>query len=152
MHEILEATPYNPGELGSLGRAQYMLMAQHQFPVKEYDHPLDIMVTADHDRCVMWDYDHAQACCSRFTGRGDMGIGEWCRTANSTDIFDFWVAILKVEQSHPDRKWTGYRVLGTVNRSNGYPVWSLQLFSKGSQVEVCNRPAFKGYNKNVIWG
>lgn len=34
--------------------------------------------------------------------------------------------------------WSGYRVLGTVNRGNGYPVWTLEIFAKGpdSDTEV----------------
>ena len=35
-------------------------------------------------------------------------------------------------------KWSGFRVLGTVNPSNGYVVWSLGLFAKrrGSKTKV----------------
>jgi hypothetical protein len=49
------------------------------------------------------------------------------RRAKDQQVIDFLVDVLKADKSVT---WTGYRVLGTVNRSNGHPVWTLEIFAK----------------------
>lgn len=123
--EVMKANPYEHDNLGSFGRAEYMLLRQFKFP-NVYSRDVDQMITADHDRCYTWDYNHARRAFQKHVG-GDMSLGSWVRTAPHKNVMDFLKDILLADSGV---KWTGYRVMGTVNRSNGYPVWSLQLFAK----------------------
>lgn len=127
MHKLMNAN-YG-GDLGSFGKAEYRLMRQYKFP-SEFDQHKDKFTTADHDRCLMWDHNHATRVIREHTGGGDQRIGQWAQTASEKAIFDFLIAILKTDE----KDWTGFRIMGTVNRSNGYVVWSLQLFKNGSGV------------------
>lgn len=131
------AQPYQYGEMGSFGKASYMLIRQFQFPdtfAEDEKHHF-----WDHDRCYGEDYKNAQRCFSEHTGRGDLAIERWIQNANNKQIFNFLIDILKADKNVV---WTGYRVLGTVNRGNGCPVWTLELFAKNpkSQTKVYTGP------------
>ena len=137
--QIYPAEPYRPGAMGSCGDARYMLLAQHQFPVNEYHDTLDILIQADHDRCLNWDWAHATHAIKKHTGSGEIHIGQWCRASAPEDVIAFLKDILKADKYHPGVKWTGYRILGTVNLSNGFSVFTLQLFARKSpQTKVCD--------------
>jgi hypothetical protein len=123
--EVMKAEPFSFGELGSLGRANGMLIRQYQFPL-QYE-SLDVLTSADHDRCRHWDHRHTERCFKEHTGTGDMGLAGWAGRAEPSKILAFVKDILKAD---PKTVWTGFRILGTINRSNGYPVWTLQLFAK----------------------
>ena len=133
MPKVYTANPYQPAQLGSMGRGQYLLIRQHKFP-DTYDEG-EQHLTADSDRCFQWDHDHASRCFKEHTGTGDMGLERWVRSAGQERVLKFLVDILKVDTSV---KWTGFRVMGTVNQSNGYVVWTLELFAKrrGSKTKV----------------
>lgn len=139
LREVLLAEPYRPRAMSSLGNASHMLMRQHEFP-HYYDPAVDKMEHADHDRCLQWDYSHASRCFKEHLGTGDGGLASWIQSASVEKVFAFLKDILKVEERHPNVKWTGYRITGTVNRSNGFPVWSLELFSNKSGVETYSGP------------
>tara|TARA_B100000614_G_scaffold262909_1_gene300653 strand:+ start:163138 stop:163686 length:549 start_codon:yes stop_codon:yes gene_type:complete len=133
------------GDMGSLGRASNKLFCQRDFPLfyceQEYvegapeDLDYDRMIQADSDRISGWDYEHARRVSEKFFGRGGysghdiMGLSEPKR-------IEFLREILKADEHYPDREWTGYRVTGTVNVSNGFPIYSLWLFSKGRKTET----------------
>lgn len=102
-----------------------MLLKQYQFPDTFEEHEKHI--TADHDRCLMWDGKHASECFKRHTGTGDLGFDSWLSSADDAAVMAFLKDILKADIKID---WTGYRVTGTVNRGNGYPVWTLELFAK----------------------
>ncbi len=140
MPKVYTAQPYSFGEMGSFGKAEYMLLRQHQFP-DTYD-DRDILITADHDRCFMWDHDHARKCCTRHLKTGEMAIGDWVMRSSEEKVTAFLKDILKADEQYPGVVWTGFLVLGTVNRSNGYPVFSLALFAKHpeSETEVYSGP------------
>lgn len=128
MNQVTKADPYNPGRMGSLGDASGMLIRQYKFPF-EYEFGIDKLVSADSDRISYWcGIDRTSECCKRRTGRGSMGIGDWVRNAKIDDIVAFLTEMLDADSTV---MWTGFRVLGTVNRSNGYPIFTLELFSKG---------------------
>lgn len=143
MGVFMDIQPYQAGQLGSFGTARYMLLAQHQFPVwpKGVVDKRDEYVSADHDRCLSWDYEHANAAFKRHTNTGELGFSGWVGKSHPEAILAFLVDILKVGGRC---NWTGYRVLGTVNRSNGCPVWTLELFGKHpeSSTRVENQPSF----------
>lgn len=144
MTQVLLAEAYNPSEMGSLGRAAYMLHRQIKFPL-EYDPAVDKMLSADHDRLLSWDYNHFRECCRRFLNTGELGIGSWVRSVREKELFEFLKAALKADRLVD---WTGCRVLGTVHRGNGYPVYTLQLFSNQSGCEVFSEdfaPNVKGF-------
>jgi hypothetical protein len=139
MRKTMVATRYRTGCMESLGNAMYALIRQHDFPF-EYDEKKDAYTSADHDRCFQWDYAHAKRCFKEHTGTGDMGFEQWVRNSHAEEVMAFLKDILKVADldakgvfGHPvgDSGWTGFRILGTVHRGNGYPVWSLELFAKG---------------------
>lgn len=120
------AEPYVEADLGSLGKASGMLIRQHQFP-HVYDRQLDKITAADHDRCFMWDYDHARRCFTEHTGTGEMEFARWAQSQTPDKVLAFLRDILKAD---PSVTWNGFRVLGTINRDSGYAVWTLELFAK----------------------
>jgi hypothetical protein len=149
---VYQATPYQYNEMGSFGKARYMLLRQFNFPHKA-DSDKDILWDADHDRCFQWDYEHARRCFEEHTGKGDMAFEHWVRNAKAEEVFAFLRDILKAPDEEKDGtpiEWTGFRVMGTVNVSNGYPVWSLQLFANRTGVKTYsdeNAPNVKGGGK-----
>ncbi len=131
-HEVYLAEPYRPSDLGSFGKASCMLLRQYQFPHFYTDQ--DKHLSADHDRCLMWDRDHTSRCFDKYvSGRTNNGFEGWARTAREEDIMAFLKDVLKAD---PSVVWTGFRLLGTVNRSNGYPVWSFELFAKHPESDI----------------
>ncbi len=151
MPQVLIAERYNPTELGSLGHATYMLICQNKFPL-DYE-VTDHKTSADHDRLLMWDYEHFRMTCKEYLGTGELGIPAWAQSQHPEKVLEFIKAAMKAD---PKIKWTGHRILGTVNRSNGYPVYSLELFAKGkgSKTKVYtgeNAPNVKGYGKTRVY-
>jgi len=134
MQTVYQAEQRRHGAMGSLGDASYMLIRQHQFP-HEYDADLDKMTGWDHDRIMQQQHEHGRRCFQQHTGTGELGLQGWAEEATPEQILAFLKDILKASD---DVEWTGFRILGTVNRSNGYPVFTLQLFAKhsDSQTEV----------------
>jgi len=126
MQRVLQAQVYRPNALGSFGNAEYMLIRQHKFP-DEYDPALDKMVGWDHDRVMQQQHEHGRRCFKEHTGSGELHLDSWVEGATPKKVLDFLQDILKAD---PKVTWTGFRVLGTIHRGNGYPVWTLQLFAK----------------------
>lgn len=122
---VYTAKAYRPHSLGSLDRTSYMYLRQFQFP-DTYD-GRDKHATADSDRCFMWDHEHARRCFQQHTGTGELGFESWVNRATDKRIMAFLLDILKADSGV---KWTGFRVMGSVHRGNGYPVWTLELFAK----------------------
>jgi hypothetical protein len=146
------ANPYRPRALGSLGDGAYLLIRQFNFPLEYSDQ--DKHVQADHDRCFMWDYKHASRCFKQHTGTGDLGFEQWVDSAKDEQVIAFLADILKATASVV---WTGYRIMGTVNRSNGYPVWTLELFAKGPMSDTKtytgpNAPNVRPLSRRLIAG
>ncbi len=133
----MQANPYTPDNMGSFGKADSMFLRQFKFP-NTYTEK-DILATADHDRCFMWDHDHARRCFDEHTGNGELAFETWVQRATNEAVMRFLIDILKAKLSIA---WTGYRILGTVHRGNGFPVWTLQLFAKhpDSQIKVYSGP------------
>ena len=134
MPGVFKAEPYRYGAMASDGNAQGMFIRQHCFP-DTYDHR-DILTGADHDRCVQWDYTHAMGACQRHMNTGDMGIGGWVEKADPEAVFAFFRDILKTDEHYPGVQWTGFRLIGWVNRSNGAPVFHMELFAKHPESET----------------
>lgn len=132
MRKVYPAEPYRYDAMSSLGNAAGMLIRQWNFP-HEYDETKDLLDSMDHDRCVQQDYEHAMGTCKKHTGTGDMGIGYWVQDASPKKVIAFFVEMMKCD---PEVKWTGFRLLGWVNRSNGFPVFHMSLFANRSKVEV----------------
>lgn len=132
MRRVYTAKPYQYGQLGSFGKATYMLIRQYKFPDTYED--AEQILSADSDRCFMWDHEHAGRCFKEHTGTGEGGLERWVQTAAPKAVLEFLVDLLKVDS---EVKWSGFRVMGTVG-PNGYVVWSLSLFAKrrGSKTKV----------------
>ena len=131
MRQVMLAQPYDSGNLGSFGKAEYMLIKQSGFPLN-YDEYRDKITNADHDRLLMWDHDHFRKVCQQHLGTGELGIPEFARSHPDHKVMAFVKAALKHEEPH----WTGFRITATVNRSNGYPVYTLELFANVTGVDV----------------
>ena len=126
MAKVYEAEAYRYGAMGSLGDASYMLLSQYQFP-DEYDSDRDKLTGWDHDRIMQQQYEHGTRCFEQHTGTGELGLEGWLKRAEPEKVLAFLRDILKAD---PTINWTGYRILGSVHRGNGYPVYTLQLFAK----------------------
>ncbi|MBU6414925.1 hypothetical protein KGQ34_01610 [Patescibacteria group bacterium] len=152
MPQVYVAEPYRYGALGSFGNAQYMLIRQFQFPLHYTER--DAYLSADSDRCFQWDYDHARWCFEKHTKTGENELKLWVQRATNEEVVNFLKDILKADSGV---RWTGYRILGTVRRDNGYVVWSFQLFANVSGVKVytgSNAPNVKKIkleSNNDIW-
>lgn len=156
--EVFLAEPYRPGAMGSLGNAAYMLVRQYRFP-QFYDPAVDEITHTDHDRIFQQSHAHASRCFKEHTGTGELAFPNWVQGASAKKVFAFLRDLLKTHETHKDRpepKWTGFRIMGTVHRGNGYPVWSLQLFANKSKAKVYTgpwAPNVKGYGEQrVIFG
>ena len=134
--KVIQAESWRYGAMGSLGNAAYMLMAQFDFPY-EYDPNVDGYTCADHDRLLQRDFDRTRLAFKKFTNNGELGFGQWAQGVFKEDLMECIKALLQADTLID---WTGCRVLGTVNRSNGYPVWTLELFANKSGVEVYTGP------------
>lgn len=142
MPRVYVAEPYRYGALGSLGDAQYMLIRQYRFPLNYTES--DKYMSADSDRCFQRNYDHARQCFQKYTKTGEGGLESWVRGASDEEIINFLKDILKADSAI---QWTGYRILGTVRRDNGYVVWSFQLFANISGIKVYTGPAAPNVKK-----
>lgn len=137
-NRVMTAQPYCFGAMGSLGDASGMLLRQWRFP--DTYNEKETVWSSDHDRIISWDYDHWGECVSRVKDKmGKSGLQSWWQNGRPTHILAFVVDALKANEKDTewaDTKWTGFRILGTVNRSNGYPVYSLQLFAKDNKAHT----------------
>lgn len=143
------AEPQRFWALSSTGDASGMLCGQYQFPYEYTDE--DMFLSNDHDRLISWDADHFRQCMEKHGIKGEAGFSN-PSLITPEKMLDFLKDIFQVEKKYPEVKWTGWRILGTVNRSNGFPVFSLQLFANNSEVEVYsngNAPNVKGYEEKI---
>ncbi len=123
----LTAQPYNSGEMHSLGRAEHMLIRQVKFP--DTLDKRDYHTGQDHDRLRANAYGRFQEIVLRHTGSGDAAIGSWARDPKTTQkaLLAFCVEVLT---ANPEVKWTGCRIMGTINRANGNTVFTIEVFAK----------------------
>lgn len=138
------------GDMSSLGNATYKLFRQHNFPYK-YDDEVDTLTGWDHDRCFQNDYEHARAACSRHLKIGEMFIPQFVENSDPDKVIAFFVDILKAKKNYSDTKWTGFRLMGTINVSNGFPVYTMELFAKGkdSKTKVYSDSYAPNVNQNI---
>jgi hypothetical protein len=132
MQTVYQAEAHRWDAMSSFGDASYMLIRQHQFP-NEYDSDKDQMVNWDHDRIMQQQYEHGRRCFTEHTGTGELGFDSWVQHVEPEKVIAFLQDILKADLNVT---WTGFRILGTVHRGNGYPVWTLELFAKHPESET----------------
>mgnify|MGYP000718113579 FL=1 len=132
MEEVYRAEAYRDGAIDSHGDASCMLIRQYQFP-NAFEPTLDIMISQNHDRIMQQDCDRGIRCFEQHTGTSELGFKNWVMRVESSKVITFLIDMLKADIS---TTWTGFRVLGTVNRSTSYPVWYLQLFAKHPNSET----------------
>jgi hypothetical protein len=132
------------GDMGSLGDASYRLYVQHDFP--HIYNKSDRLVSADDDRLRSWDYAKWEEFIRRLREFGPSNgyLGDSIARIGADRALPLLkFLLLPDEPAFQDREWTGYRVMGTVNRSNGYPVWTLEIFSRG---EGSKTKGYSGFN------
>lgn len=130
MQQVLKAQPFQMNQMGSFGQASGMLLRQHKFPDTFRDD--EKIISADSDRLSQWDYQGYREILEEFKTRiTGNHIETWFQSGKAQDIMDFITAMMvRVCNADPNTKWTGFRVLGTVNKATGYSIYSLQLFAK----------------------
>lgn len=126
MKKVIQAAAYDVKRLGSSGDASCMLIRQFQFP-DVYDETRDGYIMTDHDYILKQEPAHAKQCFREYTHRGECALNEWLKNAFDRDVIRFLRDLLHAD---PNVTWTGYRVMATVHRGNGFPVWTLELFAK----------------------
>lgn len=139
MKQVMKAQPYRAGRMGSLGDAAHMLLRQYRFPDTYRDD--EVVSSHDHDRIHLdnmtrWSQivakhfprDRAMEAHFPKDGVRYVSLNAFLTTANERCVLRFLKELLSPYAG--DHPWTGFRILGTVNRSNGYPVYSLELFAK----------------------
>lgn len=159
MRSVIRATRYDSNETGSLGRASNMYIRQFEFPNK-YS-ASDVYTQIDLDR-ICHTHEVARAF-EKHGVRGEMSFGSWVRKQHDKTVLaclaDIVPHFTKVKPLAAG--WTGYRVLLTVHRGNGFPVFHLELFSKhpeggtivhsGSNAPNVEQPAIR-YNYGGGYG
>lgn len=136
---VLVATPPGSASMGSFGKAEYMLLKQHNFPY-EYDEAKgDKRYFAYSDRLSQWDSGHTDNAHKRRPKPHT--FLDFAQHGTRASIMAFLIDVMKAEEHYPGVKWTGFRITGSVNISNGYPVYTYELFSKGegSDTKVYSR-------------
>ena len=134
MRQVRQAEPFRYGAMGSLGNASGMIIRQYNFPW-EYQED-ELLQSSDHDRIISWQPDRWEQTIRKFKPK-NKGYTEWFQQEKPRKLLDFLAEIMKFD-SNENVKWTGFRILGTVHRSNGNPIYTFQLFArkKGSTTEV----------------
>lgn len=128
--KVILAEPYNFGAMHSLGNADNMLLRQFNFPY-EYDER-DTMIGTYHDRIQQQEFEHYQECFGRHIP-ADSSFERWLRNTSNTHVLSFLKDMLKAD---PAVNWTGYRVTGSVDRGNGYPIYYFSLFAKHPETDT----------------
>lgn len=121
------------GELTSFGKGERVLMRMYRFP-DHYDEEHDKVSTADSDRLRRWNFEAFREIIPRHCGpRVNEGFGYWVVGKPHKKVLDLLSELFKTcggSEAPEGQHWTGYRVSGTVNRSSGYVVWHVELFSR----------------------
>ena len=126
MHRVFCAAYPGSQELGSMGNATYMLIRQIDFPDTYLEQ--ERLTGSDHDRTQEYfGLGRSHEIFQRHTGGGELSLRAWVRSATKDELIAFIAEHLKADKRI---RWTGCRVLGTTNRSNGHTVWTLELFRK----------------------
>jgi hypothetical protein len=144
--EIYFPEEYNINDLSSMGgRAEGMFIAQSKYPMHSYD-KRDRIESADHDRLLQQNFTATQEIIKRHTGGGELDIGNWAKK-NKKSPGRVINCLKELLVADTNVVWTGYRILATVNRSNGYVVYTLELFAKHpeSTTEVGDIPKYFRY-------
>lgn len=133
MREVLMAEAYDPSEMGSLGKASLMLLRQWRFPHRYNEERGDYVTSADHDRINSWgDRWKLANDLIPMDGNWKVGIERFITQFPTAKVFEFVkTAMIDPKSDAPARDWYGFRILGTVRRDNGYPIYSLELFARG---------------------
>jgi hypothetical protein len=125
MQKVQSANPFRYNALGSFGDANLMIVRQYNFPFIHEDH--EQHCSADHDRLMQHDYDYATTCIRKHTGSGELVLGQWFNESPDEKVISF---IKEYFRADSNVIWTGYRIRGSVHKTSGQTIWSLDLFSK----------------------
>lgn len=122
------AEPYRCGAMhySSKKPASGMLIGQYNFPAV-YDKVRDTITSAYSDRVYSWDYEHSNKIVEKYKA-GD--IEKLIASSDDETILNYFVELLKLDKEEEPVTWTGWRVVGYVNQSNGFPVYRYDVFSK----------------------
>ena len=153
VNQVIPAEPFRDGQMGSFGGARYMLLTQYKFPDTYADNKKT--ASSDHDRMIMWDREKWKEIIDKYEPVMAGGFHHWLIHGSKKDLFNFTKDVMMIGNEPggmtATTKWTGFRILGTVNPS-GYPIYSFQLFAKarGSKTKVYSgmmAPNVKGYKE-----
>ena len=124
----LIAEPWRPNAMGSFGDAMYMILGQYRFPL-HYDPERETVQVVDSDRVGPL---HLSECYARHLKPLDeeRSLGALHQAIPQLPGPVLVAYAVDVVKADPKRTWTGARVLGSVNRGNGYPVYSFEVFAR----------------------
>lgn len=129
MERIVDmAEPYDAFKMGSDGSASCMYIRQSKFPHMYNTAEGDKTFTEYDDSLLRGDYAYNKSVMEEYYPRMKHDKTDWFRKEKISILMEFCEKILKADASI---RWTGFRILGGVNKGNGYPYHIYQLFSKG---------------------
>ncbi|MFF2532346.1 hypothetical protein ACFVS2_25890 [Brevibacillus sp. NPDC058079] len=138
--EVSKVKVYSYHELcmNSYG-VQNMLIVQHNFP--KYFYEGDYINSYYSDRFSSEDWENALQHISH-----ELHIDEWVELEADEDLLD---ELLHFASALFKRDVTGVRIVRYTNASSGYPVWRIDVFSKGS--DTLNEYDYQP-NYEIQWG
>lgn len=132
LSQVYPSIPNTASTPSSTGNGLYMLIRQFQFPDSYNERDRHFMT--DRDRLFYRNKKRASSrCFKEYTGTGELDLEKWVRRATDIEVMAFLRAMLDPRRLHD---WTGYRIMCTAHRGNGYPVWTLELFAKHSSSQT----------------
>lgn len=147
MGRVLIAERFFEYKLESLGDANAMLIRQYRFP-DTYDEAKDKYTQVDHDRMVYDNIQKAYDCFQKHTGTGEMSFHRWALKVKPTEVIAFLMEYMP-ECNVKEMKPTGFRILATKNRMNGFTVWGFELFQRGKD---SNTPVYSSEKAPNVQG
>jgi len=130
------AEPYKPNNMGSSGKAKFMLIAQNNFPLS-YDGDKDKIISAYLDRIQGYDKLHISDCFKKFNFN-ERSFESYFKEKSPKVVLSFICELL-----HQDCNiYTGYRITGMVG-GNSYPYYLFELFSKHPETDT---EVYSGHN------
>lgn len=118
--------PYNSGLLKSGRGFTAMFVRQFNFP-STFGADSDMYESADNDVLREKDCERHNVCFAKHTGTGELGFSNWVEESSDELVLNFIKDILEVDAN---LNWTGYRILVSRSLSNGYIIWTFEIFLK----------------------
>jgi hypothetical protein len=110
-----------------------MQICQSQFPTEYNTDSGDVLLTTYLDRYRRHYHEEYDALCKKFRIKGDLSLTDWFMYSSSDEVLPFLISVFRIifGDFMDQHVWVGYRVLVSINKSNGYPYHYIELFHRG---------------------